>query len=51
MAISYNKMWKLLIDKGMNKKGIQIEAGISSGVVSKLGRDEDVTTAILSKVS
>jgi putative transcriptional regulator len=44
MAISYNKLWRLLIDKDMNKKVLKIAAGIS--VVSKLGRDEDVTTTI-----
>jgi DNA-binding Xre family transcriptional regulator len=50
MAVSYKKLWKLLIDKDMKKKDLQTTAGISSGVVSKLGRNENVTTAVLSKI-
>jgi putative transcriptional regulator len=50
MAVSYKKLWKLLIDKDMKKKDLQIAAGISSGVIAKLGKDEDVTTTILSKI-
>lgn len=37
MAANYNKLWKLLIDKGMKKKDLQAAAGISSGVITKLG--------------
>ena len=50
MAASYKKLWKLLIDKDMKKKDLQIAAGISAGAVSKLGRNENVTTAVLSKI-
>lgn len=50
VAVSYKKLWKLLIDKDMKKKDLQIAAGISSGAVSKLGRNENVTTAVLSKI-
>lgn len=44
MAVCYNKLWKLLIDKGMKKKDLQAVTGISSGVIAKLGKNEDVTT-------
>ena len=50
MAVSYKKLWKLLIDKDMKKKDLQAAADISSGVISKLGRNENVTTAMLMKI-
>ena len=50
MATNYNKLWKLLIDKGMKKKDLQAAAGISSGVITKMGKGEDVTTTVLAKV-
>ena len=50
VAISYNKLWKLLIDKGMKKKDLQMAAGISSGVITKMGKGEDVTTTVLGKI-
>ncbi|MDT3698100.1 MAG: helix-turn-helix transcriptional regulator [Thermincola sp.] len=50
MAVSYNKLWKLLIDKKMKKKDLQSAAGISSSLITKLGRDEPVTTTVLMKI-
>lgn len=50
MAVSYNKLWKLLIDKNMKKKDLREICGVSGGVISKLGRNENVTTAVLSKI-
>lgn len=50
MAVSYNKLWKLLIDKKMKKKDLQAAADISASVITKLGRDEPVTTTILMKI-
>ena len=50
MATSYNKLWKLLIDKGMRKKDLQLAAGISSGVITKMGKGEAVTTTVLAKI-
>ena len=50
MSANYNKLWKLLIDKGMRKKDLQVAAGISSGVITKLGKGEDVTTTVLAKI-
>lgn len=50
MTISYNKLWKLLIDKKMKKKDLQKLSGISSSSVAKLGRNENVNTETLQKI-
>ncbi len=50
MAISFNKLWKLLIDKNMKKKDLQRLSGISSATITKLGRNENVNTEILQKI-
>lgn len=50
MAISYKKLWKLLIDKELKKKDLQKLSGISASSVAKLGRNETVTTEVLEKI-
>lgn len=50
MAISYKKLWKLLIDKDMKKKDLCIAAGISHTSIAKLGKNENVTTDVLAKI-
>ena len=50
MVSTYSKLWKLLIDKKMKKKDLQIKAGISASTIAKLGRDEHVSTAMLQKI-
>lgn len=52
MAVSYKKLWKLLIDKDMKKKKKDLcaKAGISSASVTKMGRNGHVTTEILLKI-
>ncbi|BAH07915.1 hypothetical protein CKR_2864 [Clostridium kluyveri NBRC 12016] len=50
MAIHYNKLWKLLIDKNMKKKDLQRLSGVSSATITKLGRNENVNTEILQKI-
>lgn len=50
MATSYNKLWKLFIDKGMRKKDLLLAAGISSGVIIMMGKGEAVTTTVLAKI-
>lgn len=50
MAISYKKLWKLLIDRDMKKKDLQILSGVSSATITKLGRNENVNTKILQKI-
>lgn len=50
MAVNYNKLWKLLIDKNMKKYDLQIKAGLSKGTITKLGKNEDVSTQTLIKI-
>ena len=50
MIISYKKLWKLLIDKDMKKKDLQVAAGISSSSVTKLAKNENVNTEVLQKI-
>lgn len=50
MAISYKKLWKLLIDRDMKKKDLQTLSGVSSATITKLGRNENVNTEILQKI-
>ncbi len=50
MKISYNKLWKLLIDKNMKRKDLQEAAGISSASIAKLGRGDNITTDVLLKI-
>lgn len=50
MAVSYKKLWHLLIDRNMKKKDLQREASLTSYAMNKLGRDEAVTTDILARV-
>ena len=50
MAISYKKLWKLLIDKDMKKKDLQHLAGVSSSSITKLGKNENVNTELLQKI-
>lgn len=48
--VSYKKLWKLLIDKNMNKKDLIEKTGISTSSMAKLTKGENVTTDILCKI-
>lgn len=50
MTVSYNKLWKLLIDKNMMKKELGQIAGVSPSLIAKLGRNENVTVEVLVKI-
>ena len=50
MAISYNKLWKLLIDKKMSKADLRKAAGIAPNTMTRLRRDEEVTLTVLNKI-
>ena len=50
MSVSYNKLWKLLIDKNMIKKQLREQAGLTTNVIAKLGKDENVSTEVLCKI-
>ena len=49
MRISYNKLWKMLIDKNMKKSDLRDLAGISSASIAKLGKGDNITTDVLMK--
>lgn len=50
MAVSYNKLWKLLVDKKMSKADLRKAAGIAPNTMTKLRRDEEVTLTILGRI-
>lgn len=50
MAVSYKKLWKILIDRDMKKKDLCVAAGISHASMAKLGKNENVTTDVLVKI-
>lgn len=50
MAVSYKRLWKLLIDRDMKKKDLCARAGISSASITKMGKNGHVTTEILLKI-
>jgi DNA-binding Xre family transcriptional regulator len=50
MAISYNKLWKLLIDKKMNKTMLRQEAHLSATTVAKMGKDKPVAMESMLKI-
>ena len=50
MAVSYKRLWKLLIDKGMNKTQLCKAAKVSTNAMAKLGRNEDVRVEVLTKI-
>ena len=50
MRFSYNKLWKLLIDKGMNRQDLKRVSGFSSTCIAKLGKGENVTTDVLLRI-
>ena len=50
MAISYNKLWKLLIDRKMSKADLRRAAGIAPNTMTKLNRDEEVSLSVLVKI-
>ena len=50
MRVSYNKLWKLLIDKNMKKSDLKEKAGISSASLAKLGKGDNITTDVLLRI-
>ena len=50
MGISYNRLWKLMIDKGFNKTKLRESAGITSNAMAKLGKNESVQVEVLAKI-
>ena len=50
MRISYNKLWKMLIDKNMKKSDLKEKAGISSTSLAKLGKGDNITSDVLLRI-
>lgn len=50
MSVRYNPLWKMLIDKKMTRSEMRIGAGISTRALAKMGKDEDVSTEVLSRI-
>lgn len=50
VRVNYNKLWKLLIDKGMSKTQLREQTGITTNVIAKMGKNENVSTEVLCKI-
>ena len=50
MSVRYNPLWKMLIDKKMTRSEMRVGAGISTRALARMGKDEDVSTEVLSKI-
>lgn len=50
MAISYNNLWKLLIDRGMTKTDLRIKAGLTTSAIAQLGKNECVSLKVIEKI-
>lgn len=50
MAVSYKRLWKLLIDRNVTKTEMRKAAGISTGALAKLGKNENVNTEIIVRI-
>lgn len=48
--VSYNKLWKLLIDKQMSKTDLRVQAGLTTSALAQLGKNEYVSLKIIEKV-
>ena len=50
MGYSYNKLWKLMIDKNINKTALRQQAGITSNAMAKMGKNQPVNMEVLAKI-
>lgn len=50
MSVSYKRLWKLLIDRDMQKKDLREKANLTTNVIAKMGKNQDVSTEVLSKI-
>lgn len=50
MAVSYNRLWKILVDRKMSKADLRKQAAIAPNTMTKLRRDEEVTLGVLGKI-
>lgn len=50
MSVCYKRLWKLLIDKDMKKKDLKSIANLSPAIIAKLGKNENVSLNVLSRI-
>lgn len=50
MALSFNKLWKMLIDKNMNKSDLRVKTGLSQSTIAKLVNGENVNVEVLERI-
>ncbi len=50
MAVNYNKLWKLLVDKNMNKTDLRVKADIGTATLAKLGKNQPVSMDVMMKI-
>ncbi len=50
MAVNYNKLWKLLVDKNMNKTDLRMKADIGTATLAKLGKNQPVSMDVMMKI-
>lgn len=50
MSVSYNKLWKLLIDKSMKKKDLISLAGLSTSTLAKMGKNQQVSMDVIIRI-
>lgn len=50
MKVNYNRLWKLLIDRGMSKTQLREQAGITTNVIAKMGKNDNVSTEVICKI-
>lgn len=50
MAYSYNRLWKLMIDKGINKTALRQKAGVTSNAITNMGKNQPVNVEVLAKI-
>ena len=50
MAVNYNKLWKLLIDKGMNKTDLRVKTGMSTSTLAKMSNNEGVSMDVVLRI-
>ena len=50
MSMNYNKLWKLLIDKGINKTELRLKIGMGTSTLAKMSANENVSLDIIEKI-
>ncbi len=50
MKVSYNRLWKRLIDENMMKRDLRLKAGVTTNVIAKMGKNEHISTEVICKI-